>query len=389
SGLSGIHMAMVSLSTGRQTPFDLIGAYPLGVVDGQLVYVTEVGAMMIAPFDVAAKRVTGPPQQVLTGLMTGSSGTAQTAALSANGTLAYVVGSAGSMLVLSDLQGHFTTVEPGVRDYGYPRYSPDGKRIAYSVTSGGRTDVWIYDLASRTPTRVTTAGLVNERPEWTPDGTHVMFRSDEGTVRSNIWWAPADLSAPPSHLFGTPRTYLFEAVMTPDAKRLIYQVDTMGADVWYRSLTGDTTPKPIATTKAIENMARVSPDGHWVAYSTDESGPYQVVVQPFPGPGPRVQVSVTGGTEPVWSPDGHRLFYRGNRKMMVADLSTTNGLAVTSRTALFDDAFEPAPAPHANYDVAPDGKHLLMLKSNNTPQLMMVYHWGEELRTRLTAPQLH
>jgi Tol biopolymer transport system component/tRNA A-37 threonylcarbamoyl transferase component Bud32 len=383
SGMSGIRMAVVSLRSGTSTLFDVTGAYPLGVLDGQLIYVNQAGTIMAVPFDLAAKRVTGSPQQLLTGLLTGSSGTAQTAALSPTGTLAYVVGSPGSVLVSADLHGRLTTVEPGVQAYEYPRYSPDGRRIAYSVASGGRTDVWIYDLASRTPTRLTTAGLVNERPEWTPDGKRVLFRSDEGTVRSNIWWAPADLSAPPTHLLGTPREYVFEAVMTPDAKQVVYQVDTMGADIYYRSLTGDTAPKPVAATRAIENMARVSPDGRWVAYTTDESGPYQVVVQPFPGPGPRVQISVYGGTEPVWGPDGRRLFYRGSGKFYVAQLGTANGLTVTSRTALFDDDFEPAQSPHANYDVAPDGQHLLLLKSSRTPELMLVYHWDRVLRARL------
>jgi eukaryotic-like serine/threonine-protein kinase len=381
TGVSGIRMAMVSLRTGRQTLFDINGAYPIGALDGQLFYVTEVGTLMAAPFDIAHGRITGQPGQLITGLVTGSAGTAQTAALSASGTLAYVVGSSGSTLVSVDMRGNVTTVEPGLHDYGYPRYSPDGSKIAYSLTSGGRTDVWIYDLASHTPTRLTTAGQVNERPEWTPDGKRVMFRSDEGAVRSSIWWAPVDQSQPPSHLLGSPRAYLFEAVMTPDAKELIYQVDTMGADIWYRSMSGDTTPRPIAATKAIENMARISPDGRWVAYSTDESGPYQVVVQPFPGPGPRVQVSVNGGTEPVWAHDGRRLFYRANRKIMVADLSTADGLTVTSRTALFDDDFELASAPHANYDVAPDDRHLLLLRSSDTPQMMLVHHWVDELRT--------
>jgi eukaryotic-like serine/threonine-protein kinase len=383
SGMSAIRMAVVSLRRATTTLLDITGAYPLGVLDGQLIYVNQAGTIMAVPFDLAAKRVTGAPQQLLSGLLTGSSGTAQTAALSPNGTLAYVVGSPGSVLVSADLHGRLTTVEPGVQAYEYPRYSPDGKRIAYSVASGGRTDVWIYDLASRTPTRLTTAGLVNERPEWTPDGKRVLFRSDEGTVRSNIWWAPADLSAPPSHLLGSARDYVFEAVMTPDGKQVVYQVDTMGADIYYRSLTGDTTPKPVAVSRAIENMARLSPNGRWVAYTTDESGPYQVVVQPFPGPGPRVQVSVSGGTEPVWAPDGRRLFYRGSGKFFMAQLSTAHGLSVTSRTALFADDFEPAQSPHANYDVAPDGQHLLLLKGSRTPELMLVYHWDQVLRARL------
>lgn len=108
-------------------------------------------------------------------------------------------------------------------------------------------------------------------------------------------------------------------------------------------------------------------------------------MQPFPGPGARVQVSSRGGTEPVWSRDGHRLFYRGNKKFMSATVITTPSFAVVSRNVVFDDTFVPAAAPHANYDVSLDGKQLLVLEAVEDAQLFVVHNWGAEVRARLSG----
>ena len=129
----------------------------------------------------------------------------------------------------------------------------------------------------------------------------------------------------------------------------------------------------------------MSPDGKWIAFTTDESGTTQVVVQSFPGPGPRLQVSTNGGTEPVWSRNGLRLFYRGGQKFVVADIATAPALTVKSRTQLFDDVFLPATERHANYDVSPDGIRLLLLKSVGEERLIVARNWEEEFRDRLRS----
>jgi len=109
-------------------------------------------------------------------------------------------------------------------------------------------------------------------------------------------------------------------------------------------------------------------------------------VQPFLGPGPRVQVSSGGGTEPVWSRDGKRLFYRTGRRVVAATLATSPQLGVASRSELFDDVFLPAMSPHANYDVTPDGSHFLFLAGVDGQRLIVVYNWAAELRSRFRTP---
>ena len=385
SGSASARIAIASLETRKTTVLDLPGIAPLGVVDGLLVYANNAGDVMAVPFDATRARITGTPIAVQRNVTVNAlSGSAQ-ASLSRNGTLLFQSGSLIAQLVEVDARGVARALASEARTYAYPRFSPDGRKIAVGIGAGNRSDVWIFDIASSTPTRLTTAGTVNERPEWTPDGRRVLYRSD-ADGRSSIWWRAADLSAPPAPLLSHPRAAYFEGVLTPDGRTIVYQSDTSGADVFYRALAGDTVPKPVAAgPQFVEDMARVSPDGRWVAFVTDESGAQQVVVQPFPGPGARTQVSTGGGVEPVWSRDGKRLFYRSDQRLIAASVRTDPVFAVTSRDTLFEDRFVGFVLPHANYDVAPDGAHFLFLKAAQEAEFQVVVNWRAELRERMAG----
>jgi serine/threonine-protein kinase len=150
-------------------------------------------------------------------------------------------------------------------------------------------------------------------------------------------------------------------------------------------MSGDTTAKPIANTQFTEDMARVSPDGRWVAFVSIETGAEEVFVQPFPGPGGRVQVSIRGGGEPVWSRDGKTVFYRNEENLMAARLSFDGGLRVASRDVVFADVFVKRSLPHANFDISPDGTKFLFLKATSEPEAIIVHNWIDELRRKLAA----
>ncbi|MCG6986940.1 MAG: protein kinase [Gemmatimonadetes bacterium] len=383
-GLAQTRLAEVTLKTGAVRRLDVTLLDVLGYVDGTLVYVLPSGALMGVPFNLDGGRATGTPVALGPIVATTLAG-ASSAALSPTGTLVYEPATRKGMLGWVDLQGHFTPLLSKPEAYAYPRLSPNGKRIAVAVGTEGRSDILLYDLASGTPTRITNAGTQNDRPEWTPDGRRVLYRSDR-TGRSAIWWQPADQSAPAAPLLASESHNFYEGVITPDGKTLVYQRDDGGvtqADIMYRALEGDTASHPVAATRFVEAQPRVSPDGHWVAFVTDQSGVSQVVVQPFPGPGGQVQISVSGGTEPVWARDGKRIFYRDGRHVVAASVSTTGGFAVTGRTDLFADTYAFAPAPHANYDVSPDGTRLLMVRSARAPEYDVVYGWSSELAARM------
>jgi eukaryotic-like serine/threonine-protein kinase len=134
-----------------------------------------------------------------------------------------------------------------------------------------------------------------------------------------------------------------------------------------------------------------SPDGHWVAYISDESGRYEVYVQPYPGPGGKFQISTDGGTEPVWNPKGRELFYRTGDKMMAVDIRTQPSFSAGKPKMLFQGPYVPTRASFPYYDVSPDGEHFLMIKLNESAssspltQIVLVQSWFEELKQKVPA----
>jgi serine/threonine-protein kinase len=383
TSVAGASIAIASLTTGEAQVLDIRGADPLGILDNVLIYVTGTGVIMGAPIDISARRVTGPPVQLQSDVSLNNSTGLASAALSRTGTLFFQSGTQLSRVVIAGADGSRRTILDEPREYGFPRLSPDGNHLALTLGTADHRDIWLHDLEAGTLTRLTTEGTTNERPEWSPDGTRVLYRTDRG-VRTSIWWGPADRSADAVPLLSGPRLDVFEAVLSPDGRHIVYQLDTLGADIYYRAVRGDTTPQPVATARSsIETMPRISPDGRWVTFTTNESGRDEVVVQPFPGSGGRVQVSSGGGSEPVWSKDGRRLFYRGEGQIMAATIRTDPSFRVTARDTVFTDRYAFAANPHANYDVLPDGARFIFLEPASEGSMVVVANWRAVLRDRM------
>ena len=384
-GVGRSQLGAVSLETGKVTRFDLLALDPLAVIDGMLVYVTPSGALMAVKLDVRQGRILGNPVALGPTVTTTIAG-ASKAAISTSGTLVYQPLEAKGVVGWVDAQTQrFQPLLSEPQGYAYPRLSPDGTRLALSIGGGAGSDVWVYEFRSATLGRLTNSATANDRPEWTPDGTRVMFRTNLGK-RSGIWWQPADLSEQATPLLASDAHDYYEGVVSPDGRMLAYQQDDGGAaqaDVLVRAVTGDTASRPVAASEFVEAQPRFSPDGKWIAYVTDASGRSEVEVRPFPGPGGRVQVSAGGGSEPVWSRDGRRIFYRDGRHMVAASVSTVGGFSVTGRTNLFPDEYMFAPAPHAFYDVSADGNRFLMIRNTAIPRLVVTYGWASELRAQL------
>jgi len=144
---------------------------------------------------------------------------------------------------------------------------------------------------------------------------------------------------------------------------------------------------PFLRTPFNESAARFSHDGHWLAYISDESGHWEIYVQPYPGPGARWQISTEGGTEPLWNPNGRELFYRSGDKMMAAEITTQPSFSAGQPKVLFEGHYQSAPGTFPNYDVSPDGQRFLMLKASEQEaaaptQINVVLNWFEELKRR-------
>jgi serine/threonine-protein kinase len=377
---TNLRMGVADLETGKVTVFPtLLGAQPLGVASGQMIYVRSDGALMAAPFDQRALRV-GAPVQLLDSIAVRRWEAA--AALSESGTLVYQKGGVASQLVSVDEHGAAHMLVDSVRSYAHPRLSPDGRRLAFEVNSSSDVQIWVYDLVGRTVVRLTREGS-NDRPEWSPDGARVMYSSTRANG-SALWWQPSDGSAAETKVYSD-NFSIREGVFTPDGRSIVYRVDT---DTSNRDIlmvpVGGGPSVPLLTSVADEKMPRVSPDGRWLAYVSDESGREEVYVRALTGGG-RVPVSAGGGAEPLWSPDGRRLFYRAASKQMAASIVTMPALGVTSREMLFDIPFANDPY-HPNYDVAADGRSFVMVRPvDSNRQLVMVVNWVEELRQRVGA----
>lgn len=379
-------IGVASISRGTTRLLDLPGgAFPIAVLEGKLIYVSAAGTLMAVSFDARRARITGASTPVGDEVSINGLGCA-TAAISLSGSLVYQSGKATSQLVLADLQGRARTVVPEAKIYSFPRFSPDGKRIAVGVTTSTSTDIWIYDVASGTATRLTSEGN-NDRPEWTPDGKRVLYyaNSHRNQKRGELWWQPADASGNAEILQAHVTSGANEGVFSPDGHILAYRLNGGGAveDLWYRRLDGDTMPKVIAASSFYESAPRFSPDGRWVAYESDQSGAKQVYVQPFPALGARYPVTAAGGETPIWSRDGRHIFYVANEQINVATITTAPSFAVTSRQLLFEGTYAFGRYVHAMFDLAPDGQHLLLIKpTTSTAQTIVVHDWKFVLRQR-------
>src|SRR5262249_34174644 len=274
--LASTRIGLVSLTNGRVKITDVVGTSPLGMAEGHLIYANSVGGLMAIGFDTGrgfgcwtspCARITGAPIQVLDSVSLGVTGAAR-AALSSSSSLVYVTGGSDQNLVTADMKGAIRPLIPQPAMYGSVRYSPDGKRIAMSIGTTTQTDVWLYDVATGTNTRLTTEGATNDRPEWSPDGSHVLFRTDRNNNGNfSIWWQPSDLTGKAEPLIQPPNAAVavYEASISPDGQSLIFRTGTTGAaDIWYRGMKGDTSRKEIAATPFNEWAARLSPNGKWV-----------------------------------------------------------------------------------------------------------------------------
>ena len=165
-----------------------------------------------------------------------------------------------------------------------------------------------------------------------------------------------------------------------------------GYDIW--TLAPGQQPTPLLNTVFRERGAAFSPDGRWIAYSSDESGRDEVYLQPYPGPGGKVTISTDGGRSPAWSASGRELFYRNGPRMMAVTIETSPVLRIGSQRMLFEGNFllEDDGAGANNYDVAPDGRFLMIqLKTESTsetarPQINVIVNWFEELKRRAPLP---
>jgi len=246
-------------------------------------------------------------------------------------------------------------------------------------TSRGN-DIWMYEIASGSLMPFTDDGE-SASPAWTPDGQHVIFTHR----RQQLWWKAADGSRPAERKLDTGKD-VREVSVGPDGHTVVYRAGVLN-DLLSADLFGPAKSTPIVNSRFAEIHPALSPNGKWLAYVTDESGPLQVLVRPFPGPGAVTPISIDGGLEPAWSPDGKRLYYRVGQQVMAATIVTNGALHVADRRKLFEGPFTAVGLPfQPSISVSPDGKQFAMLKRlADEPRLVVVTNWLAELHAKLAA----
>jgi eukaryotic-like serine/threonine-protein kinase len=356
------------------------GVSPRYLSSGYLIY-AQGGTLMAVPFDPQRLEVNGAPVPVVQDVMQESNPTPAQYSVSATGSLVYVPGSAQatqSKLVWVSRNGAEQPLPAPARDYQSPRISPDGRRVA--LASGDQ--IWLYDLARDTLTRLTFEGDLNGGPVWTPDGKRIAFSSDRGGAL-NLFWQMADGSGGLERLT-TSEHIQAPSSWSPNGPLLSFIEFDPRPSVWVLPLS-DHKEQPFLQTAANLGMPQFSPNGRWMAYVSNESGRNEIYVQPYPGPGGKWQISTDGGSEPVWNRNGRELFYRSRDKMMAVEITTEPSFSAGKPRALFEGQYvSDTSVPFAEFDVSSDGQRFLMLKpvtpEQAPTQINVVLNWTEELK---------
>jgi eukaryotic-like serine/threonine-protein kinase len=371
----------LTLATGERRVVLEGGANPRYSASGHIVF-ARAGAILAAPFELSRLEVTGPAVTLIEGIRIEEWGAAQFA-LATEGTLVYVSGGPAwiGKLTWVDQQGISKPFAAPAQAYGPVSLSPDSQRLAVQVT-GATSDLWIYELARGTFTRLTVEGL-NYRPLWTPDGRGIVYYRISSPDQLQLVRQIADGSDAPEVLITSKHTSL-PGSWSPDGKLLAFQDHhpETGFDLWTLPMEGDRQPISWLKTKFNEWGPVFSRDGKWIAYISDESGQYEVYVRPYPGPGGKRQISTTGGEEVLWSRDGRTLYYREGVKFISVAIQTQPEFRADAPKVMFEGPY--LNVPGVSYDVAPDGQHFLMIEENQkqapTTQLNVVLNWFEELK---------
>jgi serine/threonine-protein kinase len=374
-GDSGQHRQLVAgASTGRYIP------------SGHLLY-SKADNLIIAPFDLANLTVTGTPVTLLERARDGIGEGAQYA-VSDTGTLAYVQAQSGVFerrMVWVGRDGAVTTIPAQPDAYTDPAISPDGRSAALSV-QGTTQKIWIYDLVRATLTTLTSPASL-QSPIWTPDGRRVVYRATRDGYR-NLFWRLADGSGEEERLTTSDRLQTPSSI-SRDGQLLFYTevAPDSGLDIWVLNLGAQPrVPQAVMKTPFAETAPSISPDGHWLAYSSDESGRSEIYVNAFPGPGGRTVISTQGGQEAHWSNDGRELFYRAGDKMMAVSVAPGSSLSVSSPRLLFEGRYQASDTGRAGYGVSSDGRRFLMIEPTVPEQpateFNIVLGWFTDVKSR-------
>jgi hypothetical protein len=372
------------------------GVYARYSPTGHLLVITADGKLVAAPFDAGKLKVTGSPVGLVEGIGVEVGGFSTNLSLSETGTLVYTTGAAvrGRRPVWVARDGVESQVDSAWQMQGTIQtfsISPDGRSLAVDLLQNGTDAIWVKQIPTGPFSRLTFGDSSNMRPSWSADGRSIVYLGNVSANGGIPMMRRADGTGTAQQLVHTNFTF-GQTFQTRDGKWIIGRRSFFEAgkgDV-FGVRAGDSTMVPLVTGPAAELHPAVSPDGRWLAYSSDESGTPEIYVRPFPdAASARWQVSTAGGVSPVWAHSGKELFYLTNQGDKILSIAVHPGAGQSF-------AFDPPKAviatsqyvqvtPVPSFDVSPDDKRFMLLREtapNERNELIVVQNWTEELRAR-------
>ena len=385
-------IGVVSTVDGHIRQLNIWGRSPHYIQRGPTGYLVygQVNGLLAVPFDPETLQVGGVAVSVLSPIHTQPPG-AVYVAFSEDGTLVYAEPALGgySQPAWVDPDGEITPFgEPEeALAYQQARLSPDGHRAVFSLRAQGLSQqLVLHDFETNERFPLTSVGS-NVYPVWSPDGLRIAFSSNR-TGQFQIYVTPADGSGTADKLFDADQLTI-PVSWSPDGETLFfYSAETATRRDVHAYSFEDGNVTPVLSSSADERASVVSPDGHWLAYLSDESGTHQLYVASLPALDVRRQVSRSGAAEPVWAPTGDELFYRSRDATMVrVSFRSTPQLEIGREQVVFDDPFRRDEFLNPSYDVGPDGRFLMLMviDAPTIARLQVVLGFADEVGRQFLA----
>jgi hypothetical protein len=363
-GRSGRNSLVLATFADRKlTDLNIDGTRPFVIAGNWLVYATADGMLYRVGLDVRRRRTVGDPIAVTGPVRVGVLG-APRIAIANNRTIVHLEGRTieRRQLVMVDRSGVAATLPLPDGMYRRPRFSPDGRRLAYDVQSADLSgDIWTYDIDSRRSQRLTFDSLAMHA-SWTRDGSSIVFTKRGIGITANLYRIAANGS-------GAAKEYLdraggvYEAEFTPDAKTLVFREDVSatGRDIFIAPADRPNDAKPLVATTFHDHMLALSRDGRWFAYVSNSTGRSEVYLRRLDGSGDVTPVSIGGGTEPRWGANDAELFFRRSDSLFAVSTSLGSSVRLGEPRLLFAGLYNVGQWD-TYWDVSPDGKRFAFVR---------------------------
>ena len=371
------------LRTGVSTPILATQVVEVRYTSGYLIYAQPDGSLRAVAFDPSTRRVSGQPVRLALGVAVTGTGVAQLA-VADNGTVAYILEDPFE-LVLVDRHGVAQLATTERHNFHAPHFSSDGRRLSVDFTTTEGRDVWVLSLDDSTLSRATFDNDGHDAT-WMPDGHSFAYLSSRsGTL--GVYRSQPGSAAPPESLFASPQLS-YTGLWLPDGSATLNTASETstgsGADIVLVRNGGRGPIEALVATPYREWHPSLSFDGRWMAFESNQSGKPEVYVRTIALGGEQVQVSLEGGSDPLWAPNGRELFYwrtvDGKVQLMVVGLRLSPTVQIVSRRVLFPIADILGATPHVNYDISPDGRTFVMVRQSKASRIAIIQNVAALIR---------